>query len=532
MWYIHALWPLALVFLRLASADNAPCTAHDGDDYYDLSRLQSKYVYGHIPTSSSTDYEFQSASGRGFVINVCKPVSTELWRTDIERPEDIGGFTRRERDDFSIGSVMTTSLLVRNGHPLLIMSDGSRCPQSDNMTASTAIRFICDTSIFGEDPGDSVATIFMLYILVGTFYNRYVLELRGFDQIPRISIWSFDEIRDRLHRVMNRSGSGAGRRGSGYEGVAEEEQAIMGGPTGWLEEQDAEGAQEQAAQQGRPPPAGGMDPNGVIRLTGQVLSVLDITQRICRWSSGTCFLVAFIPLLPLLFLLPASFIQTTSLDHRRTRPPRSNEPPQYGRTKLHAPILPNVLLRRRCQLPLRAADASLSNRAPWPCSSAGRRSRGRSLSDDEDMGVDAEKLANTRKEATRRQRIEAEQRRRDELRDGYARLKEVLPVSNQKSSKVSLLERACNHIEALEKNNRQLQERLHMVEQEVARLRTLNEKISLGGVGNTPSPGQVNMDARPLSPPPEEPPVSQHQLASVAGQDPPAECSPTPDNGY
>ena len=53
----------------------------------------------------------------------------------------------------------------------------------------------------------------------------------------------------------------------------------------------------------------------------------------------------------------------------------------------------------------------------------------------------AESLANTRKEATRRQRIEAEQRRRDELREGYARLKDVLPVSNQKSSKVSLLER-------------------------------------------------------------------------------------------
>lgn len=52
-----------------------------------------------------------------------------------------------------------------------------------------------------------------------------------------------------------------------------------------------------------------------------------------------------------------------------------------------------------------------------------------------------ENLAHTRKEATRRQRIEAEQRRRDELRDGYAKLKDALPVSNQKSSKVSLLER-------------------------------------------------------------------------------------------
>ncbi len=90
------------------------------------------------------------------------------------------------------------------------------------------------------------------------------------------------------------------------------------------------------------------------------------------------------------------------------------------------------------------------NPTPSPTSSsAGRRSRGHSISDDDDRhpmgGVNmAESLANTRKEATRRQRIEAEQRRRDELRDGYARLKDVLPVSNQKSSKVSLLERGAS----------------------------------------------------------------------------------------
>lgn len=85
------------------------------------------------------------------------------------------------------------------------------------------------------------------------------------------------------------------------------------------------------------------------------------------------------------------------------------------------------------------------NPTPSPSSSSGRR-RGRSVDSDEDdhhhnmMSV-VQEIAHNRKEATRRQRIEAEQRRRDELRDGYARLKDVLPVSNQKSSKVSLLER-------------------------------------------------------------------------------------------
>lgn len=195
------------------------------------------------------------------------------------------------------------------------------------------------------------------------------------------------------------------------------------------------------------------------------------------------------------------------------------------------------------------------NPTPSPTSSSGgRRSRGRSLSDDDDgMGVGlAESLANTRKEATRRQRIEAEQRRRDELRDGYARLKDVLPISNQKSSKVSLLERgtyflalsqkdnpstkiftpslaATNHIVAMEKTNRQLQARLEQLEAEIRRLRALNEKISLSGVPDkSPSPGHVSMESRPLSPPPEG-----TQLTSVGGQNPPREDSnpPSPDDG-
>jgi len=51
-----------------------------------------------------------------------------------------------------------------------------------------------------------------------------------------------------------------------------------------------------------------------------------------------------------------------------------------------------------------------------------------------------------RRETIRKQRIESEQRRRDELRDGYARLKDTLPASNQKSSKVSLLDRGKDHL--------------------------------------------------------------------------------------
>jgi hypothetical protein len=76
-----------------------------------------------------------------------------------------------------------------------------------------------------------------------------------------------------------------------------------------------------------------------------------------------------------------------------------------------------------------------------------------------------------RREEIRRQRIESEQRRRDELRDGYRRLKDALPVSNQKSSKVCLLDRATTHIKYLEMTKQQLQQRVQQAEAEVQRLR-------------------------------------------------------------
>lgn len=150
----------------------------------------------------------------------------------------------------------------------------------------------------------------------------------------------------------------------------------------------------------------------------------------------------------------------------------------------------------------------------------------------------AETLANSRKEATRRQRIEAEQRRRDELREGYARLKDVLPLSNQKSSKVSLLERgkspplhsssrlsltrvtATNYIANLDQSSKILHARVTALEAEVARLREINERLSLTVAHHTgqiptemdlglppPPPAQhfedPNIERRPLSPPPD-----------------------------
>jgi len=104
--------------------------------------------------------------------------------------------------------------------------------------------------------------------------------------------------------------------------------------------------------------------------------------------------------------------------------------------------------------------------------------------EDDDDGLNgvlptSEVVVAKRREEIRRQRIESEQRRRDELRDGYRKLKEVLPASNQKSSKVSLLDRATTHIRYLELTTAQMVQKVAELEAETARLRQVNETLML-----------------------------------------------------
>jgi len=104
-------------------------------------------------------------------------------------------------------------------------------------------------------------------------------------------------------------------------------------------------------------------------------------------------------------------------------------------------------------------------------------------SDDEDEDADFQPSPvadSSKREEIRKQRIESEQRRRDELREGYRRLKDALPSSNQKSSKVSLLDRAVQHIRYMEMTRSSLQVRLNAAEMETQRLRQVNEALMLG----------------------------------------------------
>lgn len=116
------------------------------------------------------------------------------------------------------------------------------------------------------------------------------------DQIPKFSFFSFHDaveyVRDCMDRVKYRSSgawhsrnwgaqnwsSGGSRTGgAGYGGLRstpEEAETMLGGPPGWLDEQDDEDEEEEAARHAPEPPQGsqpegrrpGMDEGGVIRL--------------------------------------------------------------------------------------------------------------------------------------------------------------------------------------------------------------------------------------------------------------------------
>ncbi|EIW73684.1 hypothetical protein TREMEDRAFT_59857 [Tremella mesenterica DSM 1558] len=82
-----------------------------------------------------------------------------------------------------------------------------------------------------------------------------------------------------------------------------------------------------------------------------------------------------------------------------------------------------------------------------------------------------------KKEDVRRARIESEQRRRDELREGFKILKSHLPASSQRSSKCILLDRACEHIKFLTKTNSDLMNQNERLQRELDELRACNTEL-------------------------------------------------------
>ncbi|KAG9019401.1 hypothetical protein FRB90_002911 [Tulasnella sp. 427] len=268
-----------------------PCTGAAGDKFYDLSALTRK-----------KDYVITSSSGTKFTLNVCGAVHSELWNPKDVKVDTVGGFFRGEHGDISIGAY-ATNITVVNDEPYLYMKDGSLCPGSKDLRASTAIRFICDAGVFSEGVpkliaqlppgGDSsscaffiewrtpvacatkmttgtagilgvfFSLIFIAFLVyaVGIFaYNRYVLGLRGADQLPSFSFMSLssvtscfhgfvDTVQDRFDELRSRPryggggqfGSwGRGRRASAYGRPPEEAQGIAE-PRFSLEDEEDDG---------------------------------------------------------------------------------------------------------------------------------------------------------------------------------------------------------------------------------------------------------------------------------------------------
>ncbi|KAG9118433.1 hypothetical protein FRC07_007064 [Ceratobasidium sp. 392] len=144
-----------------------------------------------------------------------------------------------------------------------------------------------------------------------------------------------------------------------------------------------------------------------------------------------------------------------------------------------------------------------SNCGIYTCGMAGRsaghkrrRSTSMRMADKDSYGSDGESgldsispriVVSCRREEIRRQHIASEQHLRNNLREGFARLKDILPVSNQKGSKMALLDQdefhihlpMSLHVRYLEAMQQQMQAKLTVSEMEVNRLQQINEALML-----------------------------------------------------
>ncbi|KAG8737617.1 hypothetical protein FRC10_008019 [Ceratobasidium sp. 414] len=82
----------------------------------------------------------------------------------------------------------------------------------------------------------------------------------------------------------------------------------------------------------------------------------------------------------------------------------------------------------------------------------------------------AQSIDPLRREEIRQQRVASEQRRRNDLRGGFAHLKDTLPNSHRKCSKTALLDQATQHLLHLEAMLQQRQDALAACQMEVTRL--------------------------------------------------------------
>ncbi|CED83516.1 Cation-independent mannose-6-phosphate receptor CI-MPR [Phaffia rhodozyma] len=210
-------------------------------------------------SNENFDYNLTTSSGTNFLLNVCRPLVAELWR--VFDPDNTMAVIRTSQGDRSIGALNRNFTLAPTlpPTPLLTLTSGAPCPSAPDTLISTLIHFVCAATdqansqsnkpvLIGALPvgakeeescsyvfewktshacsssagasgvlGDfgAIAVFFVLAITVvlaylfGTFlYNRFILQLRGLDQLP--SLPSLPKISNPFKR-QGSSGSGSGR---------------------------------------------------------------------------------------------------------------------------------------------------------------------------------------------------------------------------------------------------------------------------------------------------------------------------------
>ncbi|KAG5651212.1 hypothetical protein H0H81_009459 [Sphagnurus paluster] len=244
---------LALAIVGCMADDEMPCTIHHGGRYYDLN-----------PLKASKDYEFQTPGNHLFVMNVCRTPVRETFGLKDVKVTEIGGFIRRDHGDFSIGSKynpvvprlqsspdsrgwVSLQIQIRRepdtGTPRLIaqLPPGDdeeacafflewrthvACPTNDPGSAlgffsftillQVAIFYCADPSSAALTHHNRIISLAILYLVAGTLYNRFVLRLRGVDQIPKFSVEAMKyHASEALDWIKDLAGS-AQRPGSGY----------------------------------------------------------------------------------------------------------------------------------------------------------------------------------------------------------------------------------------------------------------------------------------------------------------------------
>ncbi|CAD6570799.1 MAG: hypothetical protein TREMPRED_006024 [Tremellales sp. Tagirdzhanova-0007] len=91
---------------------------------------------------------------------------------------------------------------------------------------------------------------------------------------------------------------------------------------------------------------------------------------------------------------------------------------------------------------------------------------------------DESRMGMSKADRDRRSRIKSEQSRRDSLREGFTRLKDKLPKSTQRASKMSILDRSVAHIHQLETTNRYFTQQFDLAKAECATLRATNAELA------------------------------------------------------